>query len=526
MKNRYIHKSFFIGLLSVAAVACEDLADPLVEELEMSRVFSPTELTARIRNLTTIELDWKTRPDAAHYVVEYSEDSLAFTNIVRTVTVAPDGLPLQQVFDGQTRYSARVKGVSASGIEDSKWTAVTIMTQLENIFLPIQDGDVAATTTTLRWPANSDVTNFKISPGNTDRPITAEEKAAGVATITGLTGETEYTVTLYKGTKQRGQIKFETLIDIGDATAVHPEDDLNAIIAAAASGDVLVLFPGDYTVNTGATIILNKSLSIKGLYPYNKPLLHVQFGIENAGTAIELRDLDLDGDALLTDVMRYNTASVQYGALNIVGCNVHDFTRSLIGANANAAKVASITIDNCVMTDMITTGGDFIDFRNSHVTNLTITNSTFDNCSPGRDFIRMDAVAPANGVSGTGLTATVLIDHCTFYGVCNNLTATRRLTYVRFNANAVTVKNSIVANSTGIYTNQATTTQPVCANNNYFNAPRFFDTTVEVIAGLKVDNSGTHTTVDPGFANAANGNFTVSNQSVKDKEIGDPRWRQ
>jgi hypothetical protein len=524
MKKRYINNSLLIGMLSLAGVACEDLADPLVEELEVSRVFSPTELTARIRNLTTIELDWKTRADADHYVVEYSEDSLAFTNIVRTVTVAPDALPLQQVFDGQTRYSARVKGVSANGIEDSKWTAVTIMTQLENIFLPIQDGDIGAVATTLRWPANSDVTHLKVSPGNTERQITAEEKAAGVANVTGLTGETDYTVTLYKGTKQRGQIKFRTLIDIGDATAVHPEDDLNAKIAAAAPGDVLVLFPGDYTVNTGTTILLNKSISLKGLYPTNKPQLHVQFNIENAGTAIDLRDIDFDGDALLTDVLKYNTASVQYGALNIIGCTVHDFTKSLITANANAAKVPSITIDNCVMTDMITTGGDFIDFRNSHATNLTITNSTFDNCTPARDFVRMDAVASPSGLSGTGLTATVLIDHCTFFNVCNNLTATRRLTYVRFNTNSVTVKNSIIAQSTGMYTNQATTTQPVCANNNYFNAPRFYDTTVEVIAGLKVDNSGTHKTLDPGFANATNGNFTVSNQALKDNQIGDPRW--
>lgn len=526
MKNKYISNSFLIGLLSLAAFSCDDLADPLVEELEVGRAFSPTELTARIRSLTTIELDWRTRADASHYIVEYSEDSLAFTNIVRTITVAPDQLPVQQAFDGQTRYSARVKAVSAAGVEDSKWTAVTIMTELENIFLPIQDGDVGAVAVTLRWPANSDVTHVKIAPGNTERQITVEEKTAGVATVTGLTGETDYTVTLYKGTKQRGQIKFKTLIDIGDATAVHPGDDLSAVIAAATAGDVLVLFPGDYTVNTGATIVLNKSISIKGLYPFNKPQLHVQFGIENSGTAVELRDLDLDGDALLTDVLRYNTPGVQYGALTIVGCNVHDFTRSLIGANANAAKVASITIDNCVMTDMITTGGDFIDFRNSHVTNLTMTNSTFDNCSPGRDFVRMDGVAPAAGVSGTGLTATVFIDHCTFYNVCNNLTGTRRLTYVRFNANSITVKNSIVAQSTGIYTNQASTTQPICANNNYFNAQRFHDTTVEVIAGLKVDNSGTHKILDPGFTNAAGGNFTVSNQTLKDAQVGDPRWRQ
>jgi hypothetical protein len=301
---------------------------------------------------------------------------------------------------------------------------------------------------------------------------------------------------------------------------------LNALIQAAAPGDVLVLFPGDYTVNTGATIIINKPISLKGLYPTNKPLLHVAFQLEGAGAAIEVRDLDLDGDALLNDAFKYNTAAVTFGALSIVGCNVHDFLRSLITANVNTTKVSSITIDNCVMTDMITSGGDFIDFRNSHVTNITITNSTFDNCAPGRDFVRLDAVAPANGLSGTGLTSTVLIDHCTLYGVSNNLTGTRRIAYVRFNANAVTIKNTIIAQSTGYYTNQTSTTQPVFANNNYFNAPRFFDATTEVVANLKVDNSGSHKTLDPGFTNAAGGDFTISNQTLKDDQVGDPRWRQ
>jgi len=30
----------------------------------------------------------------------------------------------------------------------------------------------------------------------------------------------------------------------------------------------------------------------------------------------------------------------------------------------------------------------------------------------------------------------------------------------------------------------------------------------------------------PGFTDAANGNFKVSNQTIIDNEIGDPRWRK
>ena len=43
-------------------------------------------------------------------------------------------------------------------------------------------------------------------------------------------------------------------------------------------------------------------------------------------------------------------------------------------------------------------------------------------------------------------------------------------------------------------------------------------------AGKVVDATGV--TLDPGFTDAANGNFKVSNQTIIDNEIGDPRWRK
>ncbi len=525
MKNNYMRAGLLTAIFAFSFMSCEDLADPIIEDLDVDRAFAPTGLTARVRNLTTIELQWNVRDDADHYVVEFSDDSLEFANIIRTVTVNRGDLPLQETFDGETRYSARVKAVSALGKADSKWAAETVVTARENIFLPSQDGDIGALEAVVRWQPNAEVTHFIINPGNTERIISADEKEVGAATITGLTAETAYTVILRKDDKHRGQIQFETLLDIGNATAVHPEDDLAAVIAAASSGDVLVLFPGEYETNAGASILIDKSITMRGLYPYDKPKLHVQFTIENAGTSVEVRDLDLDGDGVLEDVFRFTTASVEFGAMNLIGCNVHDFKRSLVGANASSSKVLSLTIDNCIMTDMLTAGGDFIDFRNTHLGNLTIQNSTFDNCTPTRDFIRIDGVAPTNGYSGTGLTTNVLIDQCTLYGVSNNTGSNRRILYVRFDANAITVRNTIIAESSGIYTNQAGTSQPAFQKNNYFNAPRFFNSEFEVIANLKVDNSGTHTALDPGFADAAGGNFTISNQTLKDNNVGDPRWR-
>ena len=57
----------------------------------------------------------------------------------------------------------------------------------------------------------------------------------------------------------------------------------------------------------------------------------------------------------------------------------------------------------------------------------------------------------------------------------------------------------------------------------YFEAPSLLSIP-EGGAGKVVDATGV--TLDPGFTDAANGNFKVSNQTIIDNEIGDPRWRK
>jgi hypothetical protein len=522
MKNRYIQKALFSSLFACACMACGDLADPVMEELDLDRAYTPTELTAKIRNLTSIELAWKTRSDVDHYVVEFSQDSLSFGSIIRTVTVEPNELPLLETFDSETRYSARVKAVSAIGASDSKWAGISIATAMENIFLPIENGAIDQNSARLRWPANSMATHILVKPGDIRHDITEAEVAAGAVTVTGLSEATRYTATLYNATKQRGQITFETLVD---GTPVHPEDDLSAVVAAAASGDVLVLYPGEYKAYTGV-INIDKAIAIRGLYPYDKPVVHTQFALQPGSGNVIVTDLNMDGKYLTTegspetslDYAFVYSASGTYGTLTVKGCEIHDYTKSLAsGSSSVVTEIPGITFDNCIVSDILTVSADFIDFRAAYVANLTLTNSTFNYCAPGRDFVRLDAAA---GLSGTGKTSAVLIDHCTLYGVSNTQD---RIVYVRFATNTLEIRNTLIAATDGYYTNQSGSSQPTCSNNNYFNAAGFY--TEAYVAGAKTDISGTHTTLDPGFANAATGDFTISNQALIDREVGDPRWR-
>lgn len=526
MKNKIRNIGFILGVLSLIFVGCKDNIDPIVEKLDFSRVFTPLNLDVKIRNMTTAELKWDTKSDADSYVVEISEDSLAFTNIIKTVTVAPDEIPYSVLLEGQTLYSVRVKGISESGLGESKWAESAFRTSAENIFAPLAGEDIKATTVSLNWPAGSEVTNFIITPGDINRTITDQEKAEGIATISGLSGETKYTVVMYKGTKQRGAVTFTTLIDLGNATPVYPEDDLNAVIAAAKDGDAFVLFPGEYLAYSG-NIILNKSISIKGLYPYNKPIIHVQFVLEDGVLTVEIKDLEMDGiytdtltslEATTSYAFQYNTTGVSYGTLDVVNCNIHDYDKSIFsGASGIASTVESISMDGCVVTNVLTNSADCIDFRGGYVASLSLKNSTFVNCAPARDFVRLDDTSAAY----PGLVCNVLIDHCTLYGVSK--TEGKRILYVRFVDNTLKVINTIIAETPAIYTNQSRSAQPECSMNNYFNAAAFISGGSE-LAGVKFDLSSNYTVLDPGFKDASNGDFTVSNQTLLDNNVGDPRW--
>ncbi|MCB0494705.1 MAG: DUF4957 domain-containing protein [Cyclobacteriaceae bacterium] len=514
-----IYKVLVLGLvLPIVTIGCKDNLDPVIEELKLGRVLTPDRLEVHIRNRTTIELEWGVRDDADYYVVEFSQDSLEFNTIIREVVVLPEELPLQEGFFGDTRYSARVKGVNEdSSIGDSNWAAVTVLTESENIFLPIEDGDISTFQATVRWPANSDVSKLVVNPGNIEHVITAGEKTAGVATITGLSALTEYTVQIIGGESTvRGTTEFKTLVDPAgpNTTFVQSTDDLNAVIAAAPDGQTLVLGPGDYLVNDGETLVLDKNLIIRGQLPYDRPMLHVQFDVADGAFETSIIDLEMIGDdgVNLTTLFDLATAGVDHTSINISGCYIHNYGRQLVYGNV-AATLGSFNVDNTIIKDFKAGGGDFIDFRKAFVSNISLTNSTFVNTPAERDFIRTDA---ASGYTGTGLTTNILIDHCTLYGVSD---ATRRLLYVRFDANASEVTNCLFAETTAYYSNQSATSIPSLSHNNYFNAPGFYTD------GTVLDE-GEYTTVDPGFIDAENGDFTVTNQDILDDAIGDPRWLQ
>ncbi|WP_037348897.1 DUF5123 domain-containing protein [Sediminibacter sp. Hel_I_10] len=515
MKTKYIFKSL-IFLFTLATFTNCDSPEELINELQIDREFAPVDLSVQIRTQTTLEFDWQTEDEIDLYLLEISEDP-EFNTLTTSLSVNASDLPIQVELEGETIYYARVKTVSTRGLNDSTYAYISAETLTEQIFFPIQPEDLLATQVTLTWLPNSNVTQIVISPGDIVRDLTQEEIAAGSATITGLTGETDYTAQILNNANIRGVLFFTTGIDIGTGTLVTPSDDLFQMVADAAPGDVLVLESGDYTSQTG-TLVIDKSLTLRGLLSFEKPLLKLSISIVAGATDVSLIDLDLTGDAdlELTDMVRYSGAD-NYNSLLVSGCNVHDYGRSFIAGNETDAVVQTITVENSIVTNVLTSGGDFFDFRNSDVLNVNFTTSTFNNCAPGRDFFRIDASGTTNGLA----TCNILLENCTLYACSNS--SSRRLFYVRFDANDITSRNNLITDTEieGYSDNSATDESITFQNNNYFNAPTLYDSSV-----ARYDDSTSFTTLDPGYTDVANGDFSVANQSLIDDNVGDPRWLQ
>lgn len=512
--NIYIALFVFLatGILNISC--SDDRADEL-KTVNYDRLFSPTKVEAFVINRTDARLSWTVSKTVDAYKLEvFADDSLTFegTPVMEFKGVSGDQLPYYiHGLDGETRYSARIKSVS-SGEVDSKWTGVSFLTGTENIFLSFEDGDVAATSATLRWTPDKRLTEIILEPGAITHKVTEKEIADGMAIIKGLDSETAYTATLKNGTKTRGVKGFETLVDIGNAIRVSPEDDLGALLEAANENDVFALFPGVY--GDGSSITINKSIEIKGVYPYDRPIIDGYIQL-NDGAGLVLKDLILDGGSEAGHSVDFKSNDVEYKDFTVEGCEIRNYVKGVFYLSVKSL-VNSITYNNNIIYNIECNGGDFLDSRKGAFYHLYFTNNTVYNSAVGRDLIRFD---DASG-NFPGVTPQIIVDHCTLYGVSSS-SSSKRLLYVRFKENKITFTNTIVAETQGIFTNQSNTDpEPTFGENNFFNAPNLFSASGS--SSKFYDDSASNE--DPGFTNPTEGNFTVTNELLKAKGLGDPRW--
>lgn len=522
MKTKNILIALLVLINVFALSSCKDELKEITK-LNVSNAFSPTDLKVIIVNKTSARLTWARVKNASSYTVEFfANGDLDFsgTPFKALEDVKFTDLPLTvRGFAGATSYSVRVKA-SGEGVEDSKYVTAVFTTDAEQIFLPVNQSKIETKAVVLNWTPGEAANTITLAPGDIVHTVTPAEIIAGEAKITGLTGETFYTAKLMEGSNIRGTATFTTLVDLSTAIEVSPTDNLAALIAAAVGGEKFALLPGTYTIN--ADVAITKSISIQGYKPSDKPVINGMVFRLKSAVGIKLQDLVLDGTGNTS-----NNQTVVYDDDDLVNvyapfimenCEVKNYVKGLYYVNKKAL-IASTTFKGNIIHDIECNGGDFIDYRAGLSKTFLFENNTVYNCAnTARDFFRMDAGGANNFPSET---SSINITTNTFYNVSNS--KSKRILYIRLGeSGGINFTKNILANTEAYYTNQSSTVISSLESNNYFNAPNFVASDV---SGAQLDASATKTSLNPGFANPAIGDFTISNLDLISNGIGAARWR-
>lgn len=508
-----------MGILLFIAIACDDDRTELTS-VEYDRLFTPTSLSFRV-NQVDVTATWGclSSADTVSYIAQIfiNDTEMAFEGTPTAEYTSSTLSCLMEGLEGATTYSFRVKAVGQS--KESDWATSTFQTATEQILESVASADIGGTYITLRWPAGETAQTIVLTPTNSSLStitytITDDDIANGYAYIEGLTPESEYTAVMYSASGSiRGQRTFTTTIDTGGMTLVEEGEDLIAAIEAD-NGEGLYLTGSTYDLGEYE---LTKSITIAAL-PANRPTINGRFKVTADITSISLANLIFDGEGSLSNVLEI-TDNNSVGTISFEGCDILNMSSHII--YGNTGSIGDITINNCIWDNIAGNGGDGLDFREGGKLNsITVTNTTFSNGI--RTFLRCQAE----------LTGNISFTNCTFYNICNvNNSNNSGLFRITNGANStLTVHNCIfygigfdgASGNMGVWarTGSNMAGKESYQYNYWYNSPNLW-------GGLyATDNASVATEADPGFVDAENGDFTITNEDMIYYEVGDTRWLQ
>ncbi len=428
------------------------------------RQFTPGDITIRAGEIDAV-LTWNASLFATSntdYTVQISTDSnFVDTPLATFVVPKPTATITDSVLDIKIDYYARVKANATAESAESFWIrSAKFQITGEQIFLPVQDVDVADKFALLKWRHTEGLTKITLTTGagvTTEVPLTPADVAANQKLITDLTPLTQYEAKIFKGTLQKGQVIFTTKELNVFTVKLNPGDDLIAAVAAASSGDVIGLEPGTYDVKNAAGEFANlrieqKTITIASVSknPNDTRVNYREITLAGNGAGVILRDITFDGlEAAANSLYFLNFVGLNSDAeaatftnVEVNNCRVGNFGNCFLRANRaanNAHKIDAIKVLNSLVYDnRMLNAYTYFTLDKLEFKRLELTNSTFYNI--GRALVGWSTnftvpVAPK-----------IAIDHCTINSFGRDA---RNNFFIDCNTNLVevSISNSIIANS-------------------------------------------------------------------------------
>lgn len=508
-----------------------------------NRLFTPLTFAVDSLKETSAVIKFNQVLGAKKYILEISEDSLQFKNIIRRVVFNADSLTKKagtvsatdviwmmkfSELNADSYHSARFMAVNADSTVTSKYISIVFKTAAENIISKIT---LAGDGATIKWHPTNKLTFLTIAKSATptvnilhaDSMITASELADTTKAFGGLDVGTYYTakVCYYDGVKVRvrGTATFKTPGTAGSYLCVLKPtdvltDSLNAFVAAGKTNVSFVLENGA-TYNFGSPVVPSGMVHITFTAPEGvMPIVNAtKFAPASSMDGFLFENIKLQGTA--NYLFSFGSA-ISFTEFNFSNCYIDNYN-SIVYFKDAVSNCQNIIMNKCVVSN----GGGYGVFNigGSKVVagKLSITNCTFVALQTQLMDIRckMDKIEVIN---------------CTFY---NNSSTNKLGQFFRFGSNDLTPSSFTVDKCIFAGANGASTVKSI--NSNYANtaslsfATSYKTSDFPVSTATGVGFAGIKVVAVAGadlFTDPANGIFSIkSTVNFAGRGVaGDPRW--
>ncbi len=410
MNYKNILKVSLAALSSLAVLAgCAKKEFSEVTELSLARCLEPQNLSARVDATTgdNVTFGWDVNKDAGEYLLTvYTDEN--FTTEENSWTLAPGEVPFttrltadQKYWFTVSAYRVDADGFKLNGTESHLAVydgSVKTYAVKDNLFPEITAR--TATSVTFAWSTEisdaDEVTEIQAVPvkgGETVKhTITDAERAAGKATIEGLTASTEYQVTLFYMSASRGSKDVFTMAEKGSATVLTTSDELKT--AVVSGGEYYLAYnEAGYSMGTAkpaASLSLKGELGPDGSKPVVSGKVELTADLTEENAVLYFESIQFDG-AAGSRIVEHTGGSPVVSSISFVNCDITNFMAGFFyGNNDNVVKIGTFKFDSCDMYGILGSGGDAVDIRKTtEIDEIVFVNNTlYDGI---RTFFRIDA---------------------------------------------------------------------------------------------------------------------------------------
>ena len=517
--------------------------------LDLNRCLEPMNLAAKVDPYAgdIVTFSWDVSKDAETYLLTVYTDA-AMTQRYLTESVSPANVPYQKKLDADQTYYFTVQA-TASGKSESKIAvydkAIKTYAVKDNLYMKVAGRD--ASSVQLTWSNEVedylDVTHIEYGyPGEEPMgaiQLTDTDKSQHSATVDGLAASTEYVITLYYLSAERGRVDVWTMADTEGFTTVSSLDALKNAIQTPGAKISLTMEGSPYDIEAlditnGFTLIGVGSAD--GAMPVLQGELHISDAWAS-GNDLYFEAVEFNGNPTALSpsgfgfaIQNKNGGTVkgkQIGNLTYKNCVITNYSKGLIYEWGNDMAFDDVIYDSCEITNINadgTGGGDVFDIRQATtVGKLAFVNNTI--AQGMRTFVRFDA----------GSIGELVFDNNTLFNL-NFVDNTNNagIFGLQITPGSFSFKNNLFLYMTGKAVLASANTKYIpassmgvaAANNWFFGLPVDDSGNVTYFTDnfTLANASGTILTVDPCY-NAPAGQFNiVPSSEIAGKNVGAPKW--